>query len=224
MSEGGFRRARTQEQRESRREQILAATRALLQDRRVAQASLNEIARRTGLAKSNVLRYFGSREAILLELAQRDYAAWVDEVAGAVEADAGTGDPVAELSAALATIVRRPLLCELLGCSTGILEHNVGVEEIIGYKTAMYGHINRLGAVIDSRLGPVPQRLHSALVVGLHAMVSELWAIAHPARAVVEAARRDSRISPPPENLEGEVSRALAVLLAGVAAQSRRTA
>ncbi|MCL3776900.1 MULTISPECIES: TetR family transcriptional regulator [unclassified Actinomyces] len=221
MVEGGFLRARTQEQRESRREQILAATRALLQDRRVTRTSLNEIARRTGLAKSNVLRYFGSREAILLELAQRDYAAWVDEVTHELEDAGGGGDPVTELAVALATITRRPLLCELLGCSAAVLEHHVNVEDIIGYKTAMYGHIMRLVAVIESRLGPVPEPLHTVVVVGVHGIISELWAVTHPAPALMQAARRDGRLLPPQDNLEREMSQALAVLLAGVAAQSQ---
>lgn len=75
-----FQRARTDEQREARREHILAVVRELLGERRVADVGLNELSRHVGLAKSNVLRYFGSREAILLELTRREYTAWVDDL------------------------------------------------------------------------------------------------------------------------------------------------
>ena len=40
----------------------------MLAEMPVAEVTLNELSRRAGLAKSNVLRYFESREAVLLEL------------------------------------------------------------------------------------------------------------------------------------------------------------
>ncbi|MGW6706432.1 TetR/AcrR family transcriptional regulator, partial [Streptomyces sp. NPDC054956] len=63
-----FQRARSEEQRAARRRAILDAAAAMLTEMPVAQVTLNELSRRAGLAKSNVLRYFESREEILLEL------------------------------------------------------------------------------------------------------------------------------------------------------------
>ncbi len=63
-----FHRARSDEQREERRRAILDTTAAMLVEMPVAEVSLNEISRRVGLAKSNVLRYVESREAALLDL------------------------------------------------------------------------------------------------------------------------------------------------------------
>ena len=63
-----FQRARSEEQREARRRAILDAAAAMLTEMPLAQVTLNELSRRAGLAKSNVLRYFESREAVLLEL------------------------------------------------------------------------------------------------------------------------------------------------------------
>ena len=85
-----FQRARSEEQREARRQAILAAAAAMLAEMPVAGVTLNELSRRAGLAKSNVLRYFESREAVLLELldaAWRDWLAQLDaELADAVVA------------------------------------------------------------------------------------------------------------------------------------------
>src|SRR5712692_5405304 len=68
-----FRRARRPEEKEVRRQQILAAARKLLAGRGVGELSLNELARRAGVSKPNVYRYFESREDVLLQV-------WVDEV------------------------------------------------------------------------------------------------------------------------------------------------
>ena len=83
-----FQRARSEEQREARRQAILGAAAAMLAEMPVAEVTLNELSRRAGLAKSNVLRYFESREAVLLELldsAWQDWLAQLDaELAAAV--------------------------------------------------------------------------------------------------------------------------------------------
>ncbi|HEY4701584.1 MAG TPA: helix-turn-helix domain-containing protein, partial [Streptosporangiaceae bacterium] len=63
-----FQRARSAEQREVRRRAILDTAAAMLAEMTVAEVTLNELSRRVGLAKSNVLRYFESREAVLLDL------------------------------------------------------------------------------------------------------------------------------------------------------------
>src|SRR5499433_1299187 len=68
-----FQRARRPEEKEVRRQQILAAARKLVAEVGVGELSLNELARRSRVSKPNVYRYFESREDVLLQL-------WVDEV------------------------------------------------------------------------------------------------------------------------------------------------
>src|SRR5450631_3457926 len=114
-----FQRARSEEQREVRRRAILDAAAAMLAEMPVAQVTLNELSRRVGLAKSNVLRYFESREAVLLELLDSAWQEWLAQLEGdlpaAVDAGAspvGRGD---QLAAALASsLAARPVLCDLL--------------------------------------------------------------------------------------------------------------
>jgi AcrR family transcriptional regulator len=67
MSE--FARARRPEQKQQRREAILEAARRLAVEHGVNHVSLGGVAAEVGLAKSNVVRYFGTREEIYLELA-----------------------------------------------------------------------------------------------------------------------------------------------------------
>ncbi|MGG7508139.1 TetR/AcrR family transcriptional regulator [Plantibacter sp. YIM 135249] len=81
-----FQRARRPEQVEARRTAILETARTMLGERPVAEISLRELSERVGLAKSNVLRYFDSREAIFLEILDESWTSWVDEVRVALEA------------------------------------------------------------------------------------------------------------------------------------------
>lgn len=214
MSGESFSRARTSAQRDQRREQILAVTREVLTGRRVADVSLNEIARQVGLAKSNVLRYFGSREAILLVLTQREYEEWVGEVVSApVPAQADAADALAKVLAG--TVTRHPLLCELLTCTATVLEHNVTPEEIVAFKLAIYTQMDRLIFVVEARLGGVSEGARNTLLVGIHGLITECWAVAHPPQALVAARALDDRVPAPPQDVAGAMAAALAMLLAG---------
>jgi len=108
----GFQRARRPEQIEARRRAILAAARELLAERPVADISLRELACRVGLAKSNVLRYFDSREAVFLEVLDTAWTAWLDELAFGELPAFAREERIAETIAA--TLAERPLLCELI--------------------------------------------------------------------------------------------------------------
>src|SRR5687767_15259432 len=124
-----FQRARSEEQREVRRQAILDAAAAMLDEMPVGELSLNELSRRVGLAKSNVLRYFESREAILLELLDRTGKQWLAELPDGLAAGIDPESPVRERSEQFAALLARSLarqriLCALLSAQTGILEHN----------------------------------------------------------------------------------------------------
>lgn len=215
----GFVRARSPEQREVRRERILTVTRQLLTEGRVEDLSLNEIARQVGLAKSNVLRYFGSREAILLRILQDEYGSWVEDAEAGITAgmDAGMNTDAAALILARGAL-GRPIMCQLLSCTATVLEHNVTVDEVIAFKLAMYAHMERLKAVLARLAGHASPSNEGGVLIALHAVVAECWAIAHPAASLVAAAERDPRIIGVPVD-QGELfARTIALVLRGSAA------
>ena len=141
-----FQRARSDEQREIRRRAILETAAAMLEEMPVAELSLNELSRRVGLAKSNVLRYFESREAVLLELLDDFLGRWLDELAeelaGGIGADASPEVRAGQLAEVLSgSLARRPVLCDLVGAQGGVLEHNVSVEVVKRHKRSSHAKL-----------------------------------------------------------------------------------
>ena len=134
-----FQRARSEEQREIRRRAILDTAAAMLDEMPVADVSLNELSRRVGLAKSNVLRYFESREAVLLELLDVFLESWLtelaDELAAGIEAHAAPEVRAGQLAEILSrSLAGHAVLCDLFGAQGGVLEHNVSVEVVKRHK------------------------------------------------------------------------------------------
>ena len=148
-----FQRARSQEQREARRQAILGAAAAMLAEMPVAEVTLNELSRRAGLAKSNVLRYFESREAVLLELLDSAWQDWLvqldQDLAGAVDPAAPVTVRCDQLAAAVAaSLAARPMLCDLISAQAAVLEHNVSPHVAAQYKRASMAGIAALGGLM----------------------------------------------------------------------------
>ena len=221
-----FQRARSEEQREARRQAILGAAAAMLAEMPVAEVTLNELSRRAGLAKSNVLRYFESREAVLLELldsAWQDWLAQLDaELAGAVVA----GDPLAsradQLAAAVAaSLAARPMLCDMISAQAAVLERNVSPQVAAQYKRASIAGISALGALL---LRSVPElgepdafRLAGAAVM----TTAAVWPHTQPSAAMLAAYAADPALAAMRLDFTATLREVLEVLIAGLLARTR---
>ena len=194
-----FQRARSEEQRALRSQAILDTAAAMLQEMPVADISLNELSRRVGLAKSNVLRYFDSREAVLLELLARSFREWLEHLAAvlptSVRARAGFKRRAEELATAIAqSLAERPVLCDLMGAQAGVLEHNVSVETVTEYKLAALADAEVFVGLVRSALPELSEDDAWRYTVGAWVLTSALWAHARPAAAVLEACAADPRL------------------------------
>lgn len=169
-----FQRARSAEQREIRRRAILDTAAAMLDEMTVAEVSLNELSRRVGLAKSNVLRYFESREAVLLELLDVSLESWLAELAGelaaGIEAPAAPEARAGQLAEVLSrSLADRVVLCDLFGAQGGVLEHNVSVEVVKRHKRSA---LTRLAAMVELVRRHVPELGDGAQTFCLMSLVS----------------------------------------------------
>jgi TetR/AcrR family transcriptional regulator len=89
MTTTTFQRARKPEEIQARRETLLAAAAELFDAEGPLGAGLNAIAARAGFTKSNVYRYFESREEVLLSLFLAEMGQLVPAFAAAMAATPG---------------------------------------------------------------------------------------------------------------------------------------
>src|SRR5436190_1544568 len=100
----------------------------MLAESPVTDISVRELSRRVGLVKSNVLRYFETREEVFLELLDRAAREWLAELAERF-AKGNKEDPIDWVAGELTDSLRdRPLLCELISVTAGVLERNISVD------------------------------------------------------------------------------------------------
>jgi AcrR family transcriptional regulator len=187
VSEGtcGFQRARRPEQREARRQAILDAAAAMLAEFPVNDISLRELSRRVGLAKSNVLRYFETREEVFLELLDRSGREWLDELAERLVQISDDSDPVGRVAAELAgSLTARPLFCELVSAMASVLERNISVDVARRFKLRMMETATVLVGLLREHVPGLTEEGAGQFVAALLALVAGLWPFAHPTDAV----------------------------------------
>jgi AcrR family transcriptional regulator len=213
MTSTGFSRARSEEQRAARAAAILATADQMLSEMRVADITLNELARRVGLAKSNVLRYFPSREAVLLQLLDRETRGWLEDVEARLESPSHQQLPEAIAAAASA----RPIFCDLVASSAGVLEHNVSGDVAAEHKRASLETSDRLARLagfdgLDSRAG--------LLFVGsVMLSIGGVWATSQPSEGMSAAYAEHPEFRPFRVDFETALRELVATALAGIRAR-----
>ena len=219
-----FQRARSEEQREARRRAILGAAAAMLAEMPVAEVTLNELSRRAGLAKSNVLRYFESREAVLLELLD---SAWQDWLVQLDRDLAGAFDPAAPVTvrcgqlagAVAASLAARPMLCDLISAQAAVLEHNVSPQVAAQYKRASMTGIAALGALM-LRCVPELGELDAVKLAGATVMTTgALWPHTQPSAAMLAAYEADPELAALSLDFTETLREVLEVMSAGLLAR-----
>ncbi|MDC2958208.1 TetR family transcriptional regulator [Streptomyces gilvifuscus] len=218
-----FQRARSEEQREIRRQAILDTAVAMLDEMPVGAVSLNELSRRVGLAKSNVLRYFESREAVLLQLLDDAWKQWTadlpDRLAAGVDAGAGVdvrGEQFA--SAVVASLADRTMLCDLFSAQAGVLEHNVSADVAARYKRAALANVDALADLARTHLPELGDRAEG-LARSMTMMIGAMWTHARPSPAMLAAYDADPSLAVLRMDFAASLREMLATLTAGTLAR-----
>lgn len=185
-----FQRARSEEQREVRRQAILRVAGDMVAEMPVADISLNELSRRVGLAKSNVLRYFESREAVLLELLDSAWRDWLERLAAdlprKVDADAPVPERAEQIAATItASLVDDRLFCELVSVSSAVLERNISPEVARRYKVAAIANVTALAELVHGRLGELSSEGATNFAGGTVVATTGIWPLAQPSDAML---------------------------------------
>ena len=220
-----FQRARSEEQREIRRQAILDTAAAMLDVMPVSEVSLNELSRRAGLAKSNVLRYFESREAILLELLDRAAKLWLSELPEQLAAGMATDGTPRERADQLAVVLARSVtprreLCDLLSAQTGVLEHNVSAGVVARYKRAMADNHAALTELVLRQLPELgDDGAWKACAMAL-VFTGALWSYTQHPASVLAAYEADPSLAVLRLDFTPALEEALATLLTGTLARA----
>jgi TetR/AcrR family transcriptional regulator len=209
-----FQRARKPEEIEARRETLLAAAAELFDAEGPMGAGLNAIAAKAGFTKSNVYRYFESREQVLLELFLDEMASLVPAMCAGLEVTA-TNDVQAIADLIAAEFAARSRLGQLTAILTGVLEANVSEDTIVHTKRTMGAQTTRLAEALQHKLPQASVADCLWVITMLATLVAGMWPSARPSPAAARVLQREEFAAFRP-NIQLNLKRAAEALLASI--------
>lgn len=175
--------ALTEDERESRRQALLAAAHRLYRERG-SLPPVADIAAAAGLAKGTVYLYFRTKEEIFVALLEDGFAQLFAALGPLLDGLPRQGQAVAAAFASgYGTLVAGSGdLLPLAAMANAILEQNLPVEPMRRFKTALASGIAAAGARLEAHTGLAPAGSGATLLLHTYALTLGLWqALSYPA-------------------------------------------
>ena len=193
----------------------------MLEEMPVAAVTLNGLSRKSCMAKSNVLRYFESREAVLLELCAEALTDWVNDLEPELSGAVDPADPTAERADRIAAVIaeslaRRPVLCDLMSAQAAVLEHNISADTVLRYKHTAIANVDRLAGLVADRLPELDAEKAAKFTTLAALLATSTWTHAHTPPAVIAAYESDAALAPYRLEFESTLRESLQIVLAGL--------
>lgn len=157
----------------------------------VNDISLRELSRRVGLSKSNVTRYFDSREAVFLELFDEECRSYLSELADSLGAPrrqkANYANEIRVATLIAETLVKRHLLCDLMSAMAGVLERNISVQFARDFKARSAENLDALADLIARQLPWIDPAFTALFAEGALALTAGMYPFSNPTAAVAQA-------------------------------------
>jgi AcrR family transcriptional regulator len=159
-----LRRARSPEDKQQRRQDILDRAWELFQSRRWGELTMSDVAGASGLSKAALYRYFETKESLFLEVEAARLGEWLHGLGGELDR------------------LPRPASPEAVGALIALLhvslEQNVPFEAALAFKRALHEWLVRLGGRLEAALVTLPKGRGFGAAMQLHALCIGLWQMA----------------------------------------------
>jgi AcrR family transcriptional regulator len=207
----------------ARRSAIMTIAREMLAEKNLAEISLRELSDRVGLAKSNVLRYFDSREAIFLEVLGEEFQAWLTDLEtrlGKPRArKAGFATEVRVATTMADSLVHAELLCELIASMAVVLERNISGEFARDFKARATANIGAAAQLIARHLPWLPSEFIEFFAEGALTLTAGMYPFSVPTEPV-RIAMAEMGFPEPHDRFSDGLRTGLVTWLIGAAAQT----
>lgn len=214
VTEKAFLRARQPEQIEERRRAILKAAEELFVEDGLENVSLKGIADRAGTTKSNIYRYFESREHIYLLILQQEGIKFTEKAKVALRKFKGQAS-ISEAAAALTrAFAKSERYCLLMCVINSVLEKNLSAVQIANFRTKFLERRNYIAQCLVAAIPGAQMNQIAPLMIAIFAHVAGVWPLSHPTPECQKLFRK-SKFAHLNLSFEDETQRFIETLLTG---------
>ena len=184
--------ARSTEQKTAKADAIATAALALQREVRFEEWTVQQVARRAGVAKGTVFLYFETKEALGLAVARRLLEEWYDDIDGQLSAAEGSLTPASAAQLIARSLASRGALRRTLALVGPLMEHNAGRAAVARLSGLAAGAIDHDGHALESALPFLREGEGIRLLLLIHALVVGYHSMAEPSSTVQAVLAEDS--------------------------------
>ncbi|MCK6261776.1 TetR/AcrR family transcriptional regulator [Vibrio sp. ZSDE26] len=212
-----WKRARTDDKKNERKEAIFHAAFTLFKQKGYDNVSFNGIANEAGFTKSNMYRYFSSKEEIFLNIFAELFEGWFTDCCEELHR-LGENPSIADFSKSWVKVIKNhPQFMDLTPLLFIALEKNSSYEQLLEFKTLSKDLLFRLSTEI-SNVYPEFQGEKSFQFLNLSfATMSNSWAAKSQNDALLKIYQQEEFMMMKP-NFEPDLIAALEIILKGLKA------
>lgn len=176
-------RARTDQDKNARREQLLEVAAQLWTEKNFSSITMLEVAKRANLAKGTTYLYFQTKEELLLALLERELQAWFLEL-GTTLSKKASFTPKEFSQIVTKGLVQRPAFTRLICIQASILEHNIDFERALEFKSFLLEQATNAASLLESKLEFLKRGEGMSLLQRINALIIGFYDLAHPSEIV----------------------------------------
>jgi AcrR family transcriptional regulator len=187
-------RARNAEQKNARRQTLLAAARELLKEKPFHQISMADIATATDMAKGTVFLYFKTKEELFFCITVEEFEKWLDAMDELFSGFARKKTKLNKeqfLQTLGSLLQQHTLLLRLITILNNVLEHNIDYQEALRFKQIMGKRLPQTGAFMEQCLPELQPKQGFKFILWMYAFVIGFNHMAEPAPVIREVYRRE---------------------------------
>ena len=175
-----FTRARQPEEIEQRLASILDAAIALFREKGLENVTLTDIGLAAGTAKSNLYRYFESREHIYLVALQKVAADWEKDVRAELQKLGGQGTVARVSDIITGSFLRAEQYSTLITVINTVLEKKLDPKLVAKFRSGFFERRKRFSCDLATALPGTTAEIWFPLTLHIFTHVAGLWPLCHP--------------------------------------------
>ena len=172
-------RARNEEDKQERRQAILAAGLSLWNETSYGELTMNAVAERAGVVKGTLYLYFETKEQLFLALISEMMVDYFDEVDACLQ-EGGRWSKSRVVQVLAGALRGRDAFIRMLTVLGNICEHNVSYEQLVTFKRLTLERFMRTAALLRKRLPFLRADGALRLVMHLSAVAAGLAQVSYP--------------------------------------------
>lgn len=171
-----WQRARTDDKKNERKDAIHIAAYDLFKEQGYEKVSFNNIAKQAGFTKSNMYRYFSSKEDIFLSVFTQLFEAWFDEFHSELLTIEANAKPELFANAWVKASLNHQSFLDLTPILFVSLEANSSYEQLINFKRLSRGLLYQISVQIGRIFPDIQDEKAFKLLTMSYAAMSNYWA------------------------------------------------